>query len=101
MSGRDRVREVCASGLHASDGTVTWTVPDLKVVVRDDLAVAWGLNRMTAQHDNGGLVESWSRGTRIFQKTDRGWEMIHQHVSFPTDPDTGQARRDLAPIATN
>ena len=99
--GRDRVREVCANGLNTGDGTVTWTVPDLKLVVRDDLAVAWGLNRMTAQKDNGGLVESWSRGTRIFQKTDRGWEMIHQHVSFPTDPRTGQARTDLAPTVTD
>lgn len=82
--GRDRVRQVCASGLDASTGTVTWTVPDLRVVVRGDLAVAWGLNRMTARQDNGDLVENWSRGTRIFQRTDRGWEMIHQHVSFPT-----------------
>lgn len=100
-TGRDQVREVCASGLDASDGTVTWTVPDLKLVVRDDLAVAWGLNRMTAQQDNGSLFETWSRGTRIFQKTDQGWEMIHQHVSFPYDPDTGQARTDLAPTTTN
>jgi uncharacterized protein (TIGR02246 family) len=99
--GRDRVRDVCANGLDAGSGTVTWTVPDLKVVVRDDLAVAWGLNRMTAEQDNGGPVESWSRGTRIFQKTDRGWELIHQHVSFPFDPNTGQARTDLAPTVTN
>jgi uncharacterized protein (TIGR02246 family) len=99
--GRGRVREVCANGLDAGSGAVTWTVPDLQVVVRDDLAVAWGLNRMTAEQDNGGLVESWSRGTRIFQKTDRGWEMVHQHVSFPFDPDTGQARTDLAPTVTD
>jgi len=98
--GRDRVRAVCANGLDAVDGTVTWTVPDLHVVVRDDLAVAWGLNRMTAQQQDGGPVESWSRGTRIFEKTDRGWELIHQHVSFPFDPDTGQARTDLAPTVT-
>jgi uncharacterized protein (TIGR02246 family) len=97
--GRDRVREVCAHGLEAAEGPVTWTVPDLRVVVRDDLAVAWGLNRMTAQPDNGTPVESWSRGTRIFQKTDRGWEMIHQHVSFPFDPGTGLARSDLTPGA--
>jgi uncharacterized protein (TIGR02246 family) len=99
--GRDRVREVCANGLNASDGTVTWTVPDLKVVVRDDLAVSWGLNSMTAQQEDGALVESWSRGTRVFQKTDQGWKMIHQHVSFPFDPDTGRARTDLAPTTTN
>ncbi|WBB68297.1 SgcJ/EcaC family oxidoreductase [Micromonospora sp. WMMD812] len=97
--GRDRLREVCANGLDASDGTVTWTVPELTLLVRDDLAVSWGLNRMTAQHGNGGEAESWSRGTRVFQRTDQGWELIHQHVSFPFDPDTGRARTDLAPDA--
>jgi ketosteroid isomerase-like protein len=95
--GRDRVREVCANGLNASDGMVTWTVPDMRVVVRGDLAVAWGLNRMTAQQADGNVVETWSRGTRIFQKTDQGWELIHQHLSFPFDPETGQATTDLAP----
>ena len=99
--GRDQVREVCASGLNASAGTVTWNVPDVAVVVRDDLAVAWGLNRITTQQDHGSLIESWSRGTRIFQKTDRGWEMIHQHLSYPMDPDSGHARTDLAPSGTN
>jgi uncharacterized protein (TIGR02246 family) len=99
-AGRDQVRAVCAKGLDAGAGTVTWTVPDLQLIVRDDLAVAWGLNRMTAQQDDGSLVETWSRGTRIFQHTVEGWQMIHQHVSFPVDPDTGQARTDLAPTAT-
>jgi ketosteroid isomerase-like protein len=45
-------------------------------------------------------VESWSRGTRVFQRTGRGWEMAHQHVSFPFDLETGQARTDLAPTTT-
>jgi uncharacterized protein (TIGR02246 family) len=99
--GRDRVRAICAKGLRAGAGTVTWTVPDLRVTVRDDLAVAWGLNRMTAEQEGGGVAETWSRGTRVFQRTDRGWELVHQHVSFPFDPDTGEARTDLAPNPPN
>ncbi|MFF4878674.1 YybH family protein [Micromonospora sp. NPDC000668] len=95
--GRDQVREVCASGLDASGGTVTWEVPDLAVVVRDDLAVSWGLNRMTAQQEDGTTSESWSRGTRVFHRTDHGWEMVHQHVSLPLDLETGLARTDLMP----
>ncbi|WP_433317537.1 YybH family protein [Micromonospora sp. CA-269861] len=95
--GRDQVRQVCANGLDISTGTVTWTVPDLAVVVRDDVAVAWGLNRMTAQQPDGTTAVSWSRGTRVFQRAGRGWEMVHQHVSFPFDPDTGRARADLTP----
>lgn len=98
-AGRESVREVCAAGLNSAEGAVTWTVPDLEVVVRDDLAVAWGLNRMTAERPDGGVAESWSRGTRVFRRTDRGWELIHQHVSYPMDPGTGQARTDLAPGA--
>ena len=43
-----------------------------------DLAVAWGLNRMTLDG-----TENWSRGTRVFARRDVRWQMIHQHVSFP------------------
>jgi ketosteroid isomerase-like protein len=99
-AGRERVREVCAAGLEAGGGDVTWTVPELEVVVRDDLAVTWGLNRMTVRQDDGSVAESWSRGTRVFRRAGRGWEMIHQHVSFPVDPATGRSRTDLTPDRT-
>jgi uncharacterized protein (TIGR02246 family) len=96
-AGVDAVREVCRRGLEASAGAVTWTMPEVDVVVRDDLAVAWGLNRMTAQTPDGAIVQSWSRGTRVFRRTGGGWEMTHQHVSFPYDPATGEARTDQRP----
>jgi len=83
--GVDAVREVCGQGLASSPGLVTWDVPDLRIVVRDTLAVAWGLNRMTAERPDGTVAESWSRGTRVFRKQHGGWSMIHQHVSFPQD----------------
>jgi ketosteroid isomerase-like protein len=76
--GIEAVRESCRTGLESSDGEVTWTVPELTVHVGGDLAVSWGLNRMTA-----GGEESWSRGTRVFQRRDGEWTMTHQHVSFP------------------
>jgi uncharacterized protein (TIGR02246 family) len=95
--GVHEVREVCKRGLESSAGTVTWEVPDLKVVVRDDIAVAWGLNRMTAEQPDGTSTEAWSRGTRVFQQQDGRWMMIHQHVSFPYDPQTGRALTDLRP----
>ena len=79
------MREVCRQGLEAAAGSVGWTVPDLEVVVRDDLAVAWGLNRMEADGE-----ESWSRGTRCFRRVGEDWVMVHQHVSYPNDPATGR-----------
>lgn len=95
--GREEVREVCKRGLEASAGSVGWEVPDLEILVRGDVAVAWGLNRMEAQAPDGTLEESWSRGTRVFRRSDGAWEMVHQHVSYPYDPETGEASTDLRP----
>jgi ketosteroid isomerase-like protein len=42
-------------------------------------------------------VAGWSRGTRVFRRRGRGWEMTHQHVSYPVDPETGRASTGLEP----
>ncbi|MFB4274711.1 nuclear transport factor 2 family protein [Nonomuraea sp. MTCD27] len=92
--GVDAVREFCARGLDAGgDAGVTLDVPELKVMVREDMAVAWGLDLVRVD----GSEESWSRATRVFQRRDGAWLMIHQHRSVPQDPATGQARTDLRP----
>lgn len=90
--GVEAVREVCQRGFDASEGSIDWSVPGMAIVVQGDLAVQWGLNKMSA---DGG--EMWSRGTRVFRKKDGRWEMVHQHVSFPYDPQTGQASLDCTP----
>jgi uncharacterized protein (TIGR02246 family) len=88
--GKERVREACRRGLDASSGAVGFEVPELEVRVREDLAVAWGLNRLVAETPGGETVVSWSRGTRVFMRRDARWEMVHQHVSSPLDrSDTG------------
>lgn len=96
--GVQAVREVCKAGLDASGyGTVAWNVPDLKVLIDGDLAVAWGLNHIQMKRTNGQVIDSWSRGTRIFQRRNGEWLMTHQHLSYPYDPNTGDAKTDLRP----
>ena len=80
--GIDEVRERCRAGLESSSGRIDFDIPDLAVRVTGDLAVAWGLDRIVADGE-----ESLSRGTRIFEKRDGEWLMIHQHVSFPLAED--------------
>lgn len=87
--GIDAVREVCRAGLR---GEVSFGTPEVTVAVKDDLAVAWGLDRVTV--DGTPL---WSRGTRVFRRGDGGWRMVHQHLSYPLDPATGKAATDLEP----
>lgn len=95
--GIDAVRAVCQQGFDLIAGDFEWDVPDLQVIARDDIAVAWGLNRMRFQPPGQPEIENWSRGTRVFQKKDGEWKLIHQHLSFPVDAETGQARLDLEP----
>jgi uncharacterized protein (TIGR02246 family) len=81
--GVDAVREVCRRGLDVSGGSVTWEVPELRVVVRDDLAVTWGLDRVRVPRPGGGTDEHLSRGTRVFTRSAGSWQLIHQHLSYP------------------
>ena len=79
------IREECRRGFEQQSDDFMWTVPDLAVIVRDDLAITWGLNRMVNEAPDGHEAVTWSRGTRVFLRTDGAWKMIHQHVSFPVD----------------
>ena len=56
-------RAVCARGLASAPGTITWIVPQLRIMTPGNLAVAYGLNRMTAEQADGETIENWSRGT--------------------------------------
>jgi ketosteroid isomerase-like protein len=76
------VREVCRRGLESSPGKVDFDIPDLTIRTYGDLAVAWGLDRIVADD-----VEVQSRGTRVFQRRDGDWQMIHQHLSIPAQSD--------------
>lgn len=95
--GAAAVRDVCAKGFQAMEGEFSWDIPDIQIIVRCDIAVTWGLNRMRAKLPGQQTFESWSRGTRIFQKTGGHWRMIHQHVSYPYDPETGEVKLFLRP----
>lgn len=83
--GVEAVRAVCQAGMEYQTGDFRWDIPDLQIRIAGDIAVTWGLNRMRNVAADGAVREDWSRGTRIFERRDGRWQMIHQHVSFPVD----------------
>ncbi len=95
--GEPAVRQVCAQGFEAAKGVFRWDIPDLRIVVRGDIAITWGLDHLQAREPGTEGWQYWSRGTRVFQKVEGKWRMIHQHLSFPLDPATGRAAMDLSP----
>ena len=77
-TGKQAVREVCAAGLASSPDPITFTVPDPTIESADNLAVAWSVDHVTADG-----TETTSRATRVFRRTATGWQLIHQHLSYP------------------
>jgi len=45
----------------------------------------------------GTRVDMWVRVTLGLRKQQGAWRIVHQHLSDPFDPDSGQARMDLQP----
>jgi ketosteroid isomerase-like protein len=81
----------------------TWKGPigmetrDLQLAVSGDLAVAHWFNRASGTLKSGQQVGSWVRVTNCWQRSDRTWLITHEHVSWPADPKSGSAAKDLAP----
>jgi uncharacterized protein (TIGR02246 family) len=97
----DAVRENCRLGLEATDEKVDFAVVEPQVVVRDDLAVVWALDRVRVPQAGGDTATTWSRATRVFRRRDGRWLLVHQHLSYPLAAGTDRARLDLTPPAVN
>jgi ketosteroid isomerase-like protein len=78
-TGKPAVRDVCKSGLESTTDPITFTTPDAVVKASGTLAIAWGIDHVTTAG-----VDTESRSTRVFTHTQQGWQLIHQHLSYPS-----------------
>lgn len=69
----------------------------LTITVGDDVAFAYGLNRISGTLKNGNRSDHWVRWTGCFRKIDGRWLIAHDQVSVPVDVVSGSALLDLAP----
>ncbi|MEO9737687.1 MULTISPECIES: nuclear transport factor 2 family protein [Alphaproteobacteria] len=77
---------------------VTVHLADPQIMIDGELAVAFGLSRMTGTKTDGTEVDSWSRRTLVFRRIDGTWKIVHDHASFPLAMDgSGLAVTDLMP----
>lgn len=77
---------------------VTVHMSDPQVIIDGDLAVAFGLSRMTGTKTDGTKVDSWSRRTIVLRRFNGSWKIIHEHASFPMSMDgSNRAVTDLLP----
>ncbi len=64
---------------------------DLRMMVSGDLAIAHWIFRFTGIEHNHAAAAMWFRVTTSCQRRNDKWQIVHEHLSFPFDPETSQA----------
>lgn len=64
---------------------------DLSISISGDLALAHWMSHFTGIDPVSPAAQMWLRITAACQRQPDGWQIIHEHVSVPSDPDTTQA----------
>ena len=82
----------------------TWKGPivsepgERTIVVDENVAYAYGLQRMTGTKTDGEKVKLWFRATACFRRDDGRWRITHMHNSVPFAMDgSDKALLDLKP----
>jgi uncharacterized protein (TIGR02246 family) len=70
---------------------------DLSVTVGGDLAFAHWFWRPTGAQVDHPAAQTWLRCTAGYRKARGRWQIVHEHVSVPFDPQTGHAVFTLEP----
>lgn len=89
--GATSYRKAYEAFFEAYPGPVTSEISDLRITVEGTLAFASSIDRWVATGKDGKPAEVVFRGTNGFRKIDGRWLIVHEHISFPADPVTGQA----------
>jgi uncharacterized protein (TIGR02246 family) len=79
------------------DGPIEMDISDVHIVVGTEVAVASRFSRAAGVLTNGRRVGSWVRATTCWQRSDSGWLIAHEHVSWPVDAANSQAVMNLVP----
>jgi ketosteroid isomerase-like protein len=75
-----------------------YEIRDLTITVREDVAFAHSLNRLSGMLKSGTTtVGFWVRATMCFRKVNGHWFIAHDQVSVPLDLTTGGALLNLEP----
>lgn len=95
--GSNEVRQREQEWFRDFDGLIQVELRDLVVSADGDTAFAFGLNRYRGDLNSGGSIDMWVRHTSCYRLKGHGWCLVHEHLSVPFDPNTGQWSADGNP----
>ena len=94
--GKEAVRRVWEECLPYFPASFEMETRDLTITVNDNLATAHWLFRFTGEQDHPAM-QMWMRVTAVCQKNQGDWQILHEHISVPFNPETSQAVFTLNP----
>ena len=94
--GKDAIRQLWQDCLPYFPNTFEIETHDLTIIVNDNLATAHWLFRFKGEQDHPAM-QMWMRATAVCQKNQDDWQILHEHISVPFDPETAQAVLTLNP----
>ena len=97
FKGADAYRKDYTEFFAQFEGPVRVDLPDMHIEAGADVAIVYGLERLTGKLTNGTPVDMWMRYTEGLKRIDGRWFVVHEHISVPVDLATGKARLDLKP----
>ncbi len=97
FKGAEAYRKDYADFFAQFSGPIHVDYPDMQIVADNNVAIAYGLERLTGTMTNGTRVDMWLRYTEGLKRINGQWRIIHEHISVPVDLDTGKAKLDLKP----
>ena len=84
--GTDAVRRNFLRWFAEYQGDIGLETHELNVAVSGDLAFAHMLHPDSGTRRSGEEAVVWVRSTVCLQRTNDGWLITHEHISFPINP---------------
>lgn len=97
IHGSGEVRVRLTQWFAAYVGPIETEIRDLAIETSGDVAFTHFLQRVRGTMTSGAQVDMWVRVTLGLRRVEGRWWILHEHMSDPFDPETGQGRTDLKP----
>ena len=95
--GKDAYRKDYIEFLQQYDGPIHVEYRDMRIVNSGDVGFLHALEKMSGKLKNGQQSEIWLRATSGVERIGGHWLIVHDHISVPTDFETGKSLLDLKP----
>jgi uncharacterized protein (TIGR02246 family) len=95
--GLDAVTKRAEEWISSWQGPIECEIRELTITTGGDVAFSHNLSHFSGKKMDGGDIDMWIRATLCYRKIDGRWNVTHEHVSVPFDPESGQASLDLKP----